>query len=841
MNLEKIIKSNKYIYSHKSEDEEENILLHLDRTKCVFFQIDSKYKILNKLRKTYGNLKFKLNELDFYLSEEAINLIENMFLYSVYLHDIGKINPKYQSEKMKNNFEFLSEEEKSTLCLNKIVSTNHSYLSSIVYIDLMQEKIDESKNISTKEKIVLYYLMLVNANIISRHHSNQSNLEYYFAKLEREINNAKMANYLYFYNKKLNINYEKISKAFINIKKIKFDETSVYIWNKILNSLLISCDFIATHSFYSKKSISEFKINCIEGKENIKDIFYKNPIYKGIESYKLNNRYFEENNLPKINELRSDILIESNNNLDKNNNERIFNIESPTGSGKTINSLSCALKLIKDGSKLFYVFPVNTLAEQTEDVLNGIFKGKLNTQIINSISPLPIKSTDKKIDYNKVLLDRQILNYESILTSNITLFNLFFGCGREQSMGLFSLFDSVIILDEIQNYKNLIWKEIVEFLYKFSEIMDFKLIIMSATLPNLEELMDFEDKKFINLIENPKIYYNNKLFKDRVSIENKLLNETVDFKKLLDLIKEEVNIWNKEKKEYAKFLIEFITKKTAQEFYMYVSKKLNNYTVFELDGDDNKIKKQSIINHLKKDSKELKSNILLITTQVIEAGVDIDMDLGAKDTSFPDLDEQFIGRINRSCLKEGCKAFLFNLDMANIVYKNDYRLVMNIDKNKDNYLKCLSNKDFSCLYDKVFNKINLTKGNWLCSEIDVFYKDLKMIRNKDISKHMKLIDINSFEIFIPTIIDGVDGEEVWSEYVELVSNIDMEYAERKVKMINLKEKLEMFTFSIKSNKSNKLNAFGGFYYIKNGNKFIANDKFDSSRFKKEYMCLLNAQ
>ncbi|MBY1662639.1 CRISPR-associated endonuclease Cas3'', partial [Clostridioides difficile] len=228
MNLEKIIKSNKYIYSHKSEDEEENILLHLDRTKCVFFQIDSKYKILNKLRKTYGNLKFKLNELDFYLSEEAINLIENMFLYSVYLHDIGKINPKYQSEKMKNNFEFLSEEEKSTLCLNKIVSTNHSYLSSIVYIDLMQEKIDESKNISTKEKIVLYYLMLVNANIISRHHSNQSNLEYYFAKLEREINNAKMANYLYFYNKKLNINYEKISKAFINIKKIKFDETSVY-------------------------------------------------------------------------------------------------------------------------------------------------------------------------------------------------------------------------------------------------------------------------------------------------------------------------------------------------------------------------------------------------------------------------------------------------------------------------------------------------------------------------------------------------------------------------------------------------------------------------------------
>ncbi|MGX9757531.1 CRISPR-associated helicase Cas3' [Clostridioides difficile] len=841
MELEEIIKNNVYLYSHRDDKENENILLHLDRTRSIFFQIDNKYNILNKLRKTYTNLKFQLNKSDFYLSKEAINLIESMFIYSVYLHDIGKINPKYQSEKMKNNFDFLSEEEKSILCLNKIVNSNHSYLSSIIYIDLMQEKIEELKNISVKEKTVLYYLMLINANIISRHHSNQDNLENYFDKLEREINNTQMANYLYFYNRKLNINYGKILKVFTNIKKIKFNEASVYIWNKILNSLLISCDFIATHSFHSKKDINNFKINGIENKDNIKEIFYKNPIYKGIESYRTNDKYFEENNLPKINELRSSILIECNKNLDKNNNERIFNIESPTGSGKTINSLSCALKLIKDGSKLFYVFPVNTLAEQTEDVLNGIFKGKLNTQIINSISPLPIKSADKKIDYNKVLLDRQILNYESILTSNITLFNLFFGCGREQSMGLFSLFDSVIILDEIQNYKNLIWKEIVELLYKFSEIMDFKLIIMSATLPNLEELMNFENKKFINLIENPKIYYNNKLFKDRVSIENKLLNETVDFKKLLDLIKEEVSVWNKEKKEHAKFLIEFITKKTAQEFYIYVSNKLDNYTVFELDGDDNKIKKQSIINHLKKDNKELKSNILLITTQVIEAGVDIDMDLGAKDTSFPDLDEQFIGRINRSCLKDGCKAFLFNLDMANIVYKNDYRLVMNIDRNKDDYLKCLSNKDFSYLYNKVFNKINLTKGNWLCSEIDFFYKDLKMIRNKDINKHMKLIDINSFEIFIPTIIDGVDGEEIWNKYVELVSNIDMEYAERKVKIINLKEKLEMFTFSIKSNKRNKLNAFGGIYYIKNGNEFISNDKFDSSRFKKEYMYLLNAQ
>lgn len=50
--------------------------------------------------------------------------------------------------------------------------------------------------------------------------------------------------------------------------------------------------------------------------------------------------------------------------------------------------------------------------------------------------------------------------------------------------------------------------------------------------------------------------------------------------------------------------------------------------------------------------------MILIATQVIEAGVDIDMDIGYKDTSRLDSEEQFMGRINRSAKRRGIVYFL---------------------------------------------------------------------------------------------------------------------------------------------------------------------------------------
>ena len=104
-----------------------------------------------------------------------------------------------------------------------------------------------------------------------------------------------------------------------------------------------------------------------------------------------------------------------------------------------------------------------------------------------------------------------------------------------------------------------------------------------------------------------------------------------------------------------------------------------------MTGDDNKYSRQKIIEKTKENEP-----IILVATQTIEAGVDIDMDIGFKDISFLDGEEQFIGRINRSNKKKNCMVYFFNLDDARNVYRKDKRTGYNLKKEEDR--KWLENK-----------------------------------------------------------------------------------------------------------------------------------------------------
>lgn len=836
MDYSKLIHHSNNLLAHFTSDRNDLLVDHLNQSKMVFNKLDEMYQIIDKFKNTFKELTFKTKKETFSLSNESLLMLERMFVEAIPLHDIGKINPKFQLDKMNIDvFEFMDVKSAEKLKKKiKIMNSNHSLLSSLIYIDIFYSKISEE--IPKKERLILTYLLLNFAYIISRHHSqlNSANESFNENKLKEFLSELMVADYQYLSFYKLDFKLDaKIGKALTAIKAVDFDTANVYIWNKLLYSIMTASDFIATDSFYKNLDCTFFDFNSIQNPERLKETFFNTPIYQGILSYKKDKSYFKTNKLPVINELRSDILLECKENISNAKDNLIFNIESPTGSGKTLNSLSCALELLQEGSKLFYVFPVNTISTQTHKVLSGIFKDTISFQEVNSITPLPlIKNDDNKIDYNKILLDKHLLNYPGILTSNVRLFNLLFGCNRESTMGLFSLFNSVVILDEIQNYKNSIWKEIIEFLVRYSKIMNIKIIIMSATLPNLEELVNNKSNHFINLLPNSNVYYQNSLFKDRVKIDDSLLGDTVDFEKLLDLILKEVKNRNRLMNCHSKFIIEFIKKKTAQEFYEFViAKSLSDYDVYELDGDDNTLRKKEIIDECQKPATK---NILLITTQVIEAGVDIDFDLGAKDATFPDVDEQFLGRINRSCNKTNCKAFFFNLDKEETIYRGDYRIGSNI-KHKDNFDN-LVNKDFNALYQKVFQKLKRDKEKLLVSEVDNLFKvELKELQYAKIYKKMKLIESETFEIFIPYVLGDLDGYKIWEEYITMLEDKTITYAKKQVLLINMREKMSYFTYSLFGNGLLYEDNQYGCYYLKDGEKYLEHGKLKLEKLKDKYL------
>ncbi len=150
---------------------------------------------------------------------------------------------------------------------------------------------------------------------------------------------------------------------------------------------------------------------------------------------------------------------------------------------------------------------------------------------------------------------------------------------------------------------------------------------------------------------------------------------------------------------------------------------------------------------------------MLITTQVVEAGVDIDMDLGFKDRSLIDSDEQLAGRINRNINKEQCVLFLFNYNKESIIYGKDKRLEFTRKHiQPEQYIDILNNKDFDILYDIVLNNRNEWNNRELVENFSDYENKIKSLKYKSVHEDFKLIENKNISCFIPlTVPIEVDG------------------------------------------------------------------------------------
>jgi CRISPR-associated endonuclease/helicase Cas3 len=763
------------------------------------------YEYYNKLIKA-KNLEYLIDKLINKIDSKNFILIKEMFENTIYLHDLGKKNPCFQAKKMNNP---LFKEVKCS-------DSKHSLQGAIEFIEYYKEKINLVEDDIEYHRLV--YILYNFSYHISKHHGTLDTLEKYFSKNKKE-----KEEHISFNNAKKGIN------SYID-KKFEF-----FILNKLLFSLLISSDYYATTEYMTKIPFNEF--GTIKDKKVLKDIF-QNHI-----------KSFGE---PKgINVLRNEISKGAQNILISNLNKNIFYLEAPTGSGKTLMSINLALELLDSNdnlNKLFYIFPFNTLVEQTKNVFDKIFKDKLDISVINSVTPIEYKNDeiqeDEESKYNKAYVNRLFFNSPAVITTHVTLFNILFGTSKEDNFSLWQLANSVIILDEIQSYNNHLWWYMVEFFEKYATLLNIKIIIMSATLPKLDFFLEKKDS-FVELIPKEKKddFFTNDYFKNRVKIEYLDLSKKIKFKELEQKLKIE-------QKHYPKVLFEFIKKQSARDFYKYLEEK--GYTnIYELSGDDNKAFRQYVINKTK-DNKP----IIVVATQVIEAGVDIDMDLGFKDISTIDSEEQFMGRINRNSERDG-KVYFFHLDDVETIYKGDNRLGYDL-KNYE-YRKILENKDFEKYYENVLKDIKDDKTRFksgLMTSHDYFHDAIKKLDYKKIDEEMTLIKTDTFTLYFPFLIDiseyknikefenlneifktdeKLDGQKVWDEFVAL--NEIENFTQREVLKSKVNSLMQFFTFNIFKYYDGHRPHVGedmyGYYFVENLEYITDEGKFDREKFNKD--------
>ena len=857
------------IYAHRKENKEKELLSeHQDLCLDYFKRIDKEKGILDKVEKCV------LKYLERNITKDEMQIFKDAFVDAIWHHDEGKRNPLFQVEKMKNN-NFMREKELDKISEDIGEGSKHSLISALIYMKKYFYKIREfefeDKELEKDFKLFIF----INAYIISKHHGNLDEF-YKFIGVDgksgrlKDITNAIRENYevlktiledgLSEEELSKGLNYKNAmsnTRSRIDEKDNKESSIAIYIYAKLLYSSLVSCDYYSTSQYMSDSKMNSFGFT--EDPAGYDKIFEETELTKIIrkyekDSYGKRDDFSDEKN---INVMRSEMFLDAERKYIENKDKRVYLLEAPTGSGKSNAAVNLSLKMMKEGfKKLYYVYPFNNLVEQNRESLDKIFRNTVlenDIAVVNSLEEIVVNETkDEDIcnKYQRALLDRQFLNYPFILTTHVSLFDTLFGDTAASCFGFIQLIDSVIVFDEIQSYKSTIWEEIIQFLYTFSEILNMKIIIMSATLPDLTKLIGSKGYS-VELIDDREKYFPHKLFKNRVEVSYELLNEEIEKDDIDKVLFEHIS---DNLKKYDKIMIEFIKKQSAMDFYnMFIEEnEIDGLKIALMTGDDNIHERKKIINEVKAES----GKILLIATQVVEAGVDIDMDIGYKDTSKIDSEEQFMGRINRSAKKNNSIVYFFNKDKADDIYRNDIAVKYNltIEKNEE-MRKALMNKEFSKYYSEIIKFIREKNKNLYEGTNKFFKNSVGKLNFNDVKNRMKLIDYSKKRqrIFLNRTIPNDNGnmlvgKDVWNDYKKLLLGYEyyneegekvskeLDYAQWKVELSRINKKMNYFIYEINDVNGNEYNdSIGDILYFEDGEDYIKNDKLDREKFSNEQL------
>lgn len=793
------------------------------------------------------------------IDDDTGNYIKSLFVKTIAFHDFGKVNEKFQLQKMSNHF--FNESES----LNNPIGSTHSSLGAFIYLTKHLNEIVLEKKQDQLLVLVCFYL----AYSIFKHHSKYFNDDCIdtisFSELRARNNwedvKVFLKNYLDNYQFQVHPSILKAigDERFINTPSFTkyVNSFDLYALCRLNFSLLTASDYLATNEYMnnlpiqnfgtlSKERIDELYYNITQREwidtERIK-VNYNKVTYDELENYEFRNP--KEKSGANLNILRKEMALEVIRNIRKNYQQNLFFIEAPTGGGKTNLSLLATIELLNkyqgEYNKVFYVFPFTTLITQTYQVVRDML-GLKEEEIIELHSKSGLKPGREEDDNyggrKKNYIDYLFVNYPFTLVSHIRFFNILKTNEKETNYLLHRLANSIVVIDELQSYNPAHWDKVIYFVRQYAEKFNIKFILMSATLPKLDKLnvIKQEVKDFEYLIPKAKeLYFNNPNFSARVHFNFDFFSCTdLTLRKLSDKVIEsstkylEYDFGKAKPQDSIYTIVEFIYKQTATDFYGVIK----NYNFFEeifvLSGTILEHRRKQIINALKNPINRSKK-ILLITTQVVEAGVDIDMDLGFKDRSIIDSDEQLAGRINRNVNKEHCALYLFNLNKESVIYGKDYRYKITKEQIKETeYQRILNEKDFDHLYNKIFQDRN----QWNDREMAVNFCDYEFAIHKlkfqKVHEDFKLIEQQNLSCFIPINIpleiegtaDGtldkifndaeidflrlngvhpnekneVNGEEVFNLYISSMHN-KIEFTEQQIRKKTLQSILAKYTFS----------------------------------------------
>lgn len=332
----------------------------------------------------------------------------------------------------------------------------------------------------------------------------------------------------------------------------------------------------------------------------------------------------------------------------------IFLLNMPTGSGKTLASVKIALeRALKTGKKrIIYVIPYNSIIDQTVNVFETLFGEDM--EILRHQSTFSYDDAEEKSEDYREAAKYAAENWDApfIITTAVQFFETIFANKRSRLRKMHNMSDSILIFDEAHLMPEQYLQPCLQGISFITRYLNSEAVFLTATMPDFSELIGkyaLPDSNIVDLICDRTEF--EKFKKCRYRYLGEISSET-----LLE-----------KTKEYPSNLIIVNKKKAARKLYQDCTGKKFHLSTYMTSVD-----RERVLNQIRKELKNLERDypdlenvpdnrrITILSTSLIEAGVDLDVYTVFRETAGLDSILQAGGRCNREGRRTAADVYVFD-------------------------------------------------------------------------------------------------------------------------------------------------------------------------------------
>ncbi len=402
-------------------------------------------------------------------------------------------------------------------------------------------------------------------------------------------------------------------------------ELAASLWIRMLFSCLVDADFLDTEAFFDSTQTNQ--------RGGFAPIGNLTPMF---EKY-MADKQASASETP-VNLLRSEVLRQCIHKASLY--PSFFSLTVPTGGGKTLSSMAFALNHARshDKSRIIYVIPYTSIIEQTADQFRKIFAA----DVVEHHSNVALQDKDEESD--RLRLAAENWDAPIIVTTSVQFFESLFASRTSRCRKLHNVVNSVVILDEAQLLPPDFLNPILEALKELQKNYGVTVVFCTATQPVLgpHQSAGFDFKGVPGIVE---------IMDDPAGLHTSLKRTTIHT--LSDLAPVSWDELAEEVKQHDSALCIVNRRDDARTLW----EKMPNGTIHlsALMCGAHRAQKIAEIKERLRDGKPTR----VISTQLVEAGVDIDFPVVYRAAAGLDSIAQAAGRCNREGLREKGEVFVF--------------------------------------------------------------------------------------------------------------------------------------------------------------------------------------